>query len=99
MHDYILNITLAKGSGEYCICEWCLSLLSLAGSNLIDVSSIQRTFLHHACMHVCLLWIASRRSRFRSRSSVGVPPSLLATRWLTSYYRRRARLDGPRGRS
>lgn len=20
MHDYILNITLAKGSGEYCIC-------------------------------------------------------------------------------
>lgn len=21
MHDYILNITLAKGSGEYCICE------------------------------------------------------------------------------
>lgn len=25
MHDYILNITLAKGSGEYCICE-CSSL-------------------------------------------------------------------------
>ena len=22
MHDYILNITLAKGSGEYCICAW-----------------------------------------------------------------------------
>jgi hypothetical protein len=21
LHDYILNITLAKGSGEYCICE------------------------------------------------------------------------------
>lgn len=21
MHDYITNITLAKGSGEYCICE------------------------------------------------------------------------------
>ena len=21
MHDYIMNITLAKGSGEYCICE------------------------------------------------------------------------------
>jgi cardiolipin-specific phospholipase len=20
MHDYIMNITLAKGSGEYCIC-------------------------------------------------------------------------------
>lgn len=25
MHDYILNITLAKGSGEYCICELHLS--------------------------------------------------------------------------
>lgn len=22
VHDYILNITLAKGSGEYCICPW-----------------------------------------------------------------------------
>ena len=22
MHDYILNITLARGSGEYCICTW-----------------------------------------------------------------------------
>ena len=22
MHDYIMNITLAKGSGEYCICEY-----------------------------------------------------------------------------
>ena len=22
MHDYILNITLAKGSGEYCICKY-----------------------------------------------------------------------------
>jgi len=22
MHDYILNLTLAKGSGEYCICTW-----------------------------------------------------------------------------
>jgi cardiolipin-specific phospholipase len=21
MHDYIMNITLAKGSGEYCICK------------------------------------------------------------------------------
>jgi cardiolipin-specific phospholipase len=21
MHDYITNITLAKGSGEYCICQ------------------------------------------------------------------------------
>ena len=21
MHDYVLNITLAKGSGEYCICK------------------------------------------------------------------------------
>ena len=26
MHDYIMNITLAKGSGEYCICESLLSL-------------------------------------------------------------------------
>ena len=26
MHDYILNITLAKGSGEYCICELLPSL-------------------------------------------------------------------------
>jgi cardiolipin-specific phospholipase len=26
MHDYIMNITLAKGSGEYCICEEILSL-------------------------------------------------------------------------
>lgn len=24
IHDYILNITLAKGSGEYCICKFCL---------------------------------------------------------------------------
>lgn len=22
MHDYILNITLSKGSGEYCICKF-----------------------------------------------------------------------------
>ena len=29
MHDYILNITLAKGSGEYCICEWLPSLLGV----------------------------------------------------------------------
>ena len=26
VHDYILNITLAKGSGEYCICAWIPSL-------------------------------------------------------------------------
>lgn len=26
MHDYIMNITLAKGSGEYCICKFCLRL-------------------------------------------------------------------------
>ena len=26
MHDYIMNITLAKGSGEYCICKCCLKM-------------------------------------------------------------------------
>ena len=31
MHEYILNITLAKGSGEYCICEsYIRSLVSLS---------------------------------------------------------------------
>lgn len=25
MHDYIMNITLAKGSGEYCVCEFFLA--------------------------------------------------------------------------
>lgn len=33
MHDYILNITLAKGSGEYCICE---RLSSLSGVLFAD---------------------------------------------------------------
>lgn len=29
MHDYILNITLSKGSGEYCICKFSSSCQSV----------------------------------------------------------------------
>ena len=32
IHDYLLNIALAKGSGEYCICEWPFSLLGVKGN-------------------------------------------------------------------
>lgn len=41
MHDYIMNITLAKGSGEYCICKFQLrfsSHNSLARLVLTDIS-------------------------------------------------------------
>ena len=40
IHDYILNITLAKGSGEYCICEW---FSSFSGAPFTD-DRLQRIF-------------------------------------------------------
>ena len=39
MHDYILNITLAKGSGEYCICEWLHSFSGVRSADDHDSSA------------------------------------------------------------
>jgi len=47
IHDYILNITLAKGSGEYCICKSHLVLCVLRSHRL------QLTFSHHMHTHAC----------------------------------------------
>ena len=42
MNDYLLNITLAKGSGEYCVCK-SLSLVPLIKGSL---KKHQHTFWH-----------------------------------------------------
>jgi hypothetical protein len=39
MHDYIMNITLAKGSGEYCICRYMHGCL-LSFSDVIALAHI-----------------------------------------------------------
>lgn len=43
MHEYILNITLAKGSGEYCICESCYSLFTLTPLRISLLGMLGRT--------------------------------------------------------
>ena len=55
MHDYILNITLAKGSGEYCI-----SHILAPGAHArmpmvdrIDALKIPVTFVCEFFFHVC----------------------------------------------
>jgi len=48
MHDYITNITLSKGSGEYCICKSHFSVLRIA-SNVF-----QRIYWLLVPMHACL---------------------------------------------
>ena len=45
MHDYILNITLAKGSGEYCICEQ-QSLLPLLTPANVHSAHILAPYAH-----------------------------------------------------
>jgi len=55
MHDYIMNITLAKGSGEYCICE---KILVFASFFVVRCSSLcQRTYSHQVHTPACLLLI------------------------------------------
>lgn len=45
MNDYILNITLAKGSGEYCICV-CFSPFHLAPLVTFHIAHILAPFAH-----------------------------------------------------
>ncbi len=51
MHEYILNITLAKGSGEYCICERLLIFTILP---LLLTPSFQHIYSRLVRMHVAL---------------------------------------------
>ena len=61
MHDYVLNITLAKGSGEYCFCGWLPSLSML----LYTDYRTQHTYWLQGSMPECHSWIGWQYSRCR----------------------------------
>ena len=54
MHDYITNITLSKGSGEYCICQSLSSVLRIISNGF------QRIYWLLVPMHACL-WLTGSR--------------------------------------
>lgn len=75
MHEYILNITLAKGSGEYSICE-----SSDACVYRYLLTWLQRIFLPPVPTHGDQWWIVYTRSRFLSLSCVSTHAMMRVSR-------------------
>lgn len=98
MHDYILNITLAKGSGEYCICasflfsllEMFISLTTLYVAHIFAPGAHARMPLvdRVAELKVPITFSCKFPPPFRGCLTPSISPSALS--------RRRFRLDGPR---
>lgn len=60
MHDYIQQITLAKGSGEYCICTW---TLQKTRDLELTYACVQLTYLHPVHTLASPWWTACMLSK------------------------------------